>query len=233
MGVEKECSKAKWYYMFLRNAEMKRYANIFTGKEKVAVKVGNKNSEDSDDEKRTFHFTVCPYTTRNHKERFEKCSYTKEEFEERKKKAELIASAFDNGFIEKLNDLIDIDSIKGDGYLFVYANKEDLDLVLANTLPRQYLITDNTTRQPVVIPANEMHVFLYFYQSMPYNIEILEHSLEEFTKKKTKIRITAGVFAGKEGYLMKLHKNSRLVFALGSMTIAVSYLGAFPFEKVE
>lgn len=48
-----------------------------------------------------------------------------------------------------------------------------------------------------------------------------------------KIRITGGVFRGKEGCIMRLHRNTRLVFAFGNMTVAVSYLHAFPFEKIE
>ena len=47
------------------------------------------------------------------------------------------------------------------------------------------------------------------------------------------IRITGGVFRGKEGCIMRLHRNTRLVFAFGNMTVAVSYLHAFPFEKID
>lgn len=32
---------------------------------------------------------------------------------------------------------------------------------------------------------------------------------------------------------MRLHRNTKLVFAFGNMTVAISYLQAFPFEKVE
>ena len=45
--------------------------------------------------------------------------------------------------------------------------------------------------------------------------------------------LDGGVFRGKEGCIMRLHRNTRLVFAFGNMTVAVSYLHAFPFEKVE
>ena len=32
---------------------------------------------------------------------------------------------------------------------------------------------------------------------------------------------------------MRLHRNTKRVFAFGIMTVAISYLQAFPFEKVE
>ena len=74
---------------------------------------------------------------------------------------------------------------------------------------------------------------IYLYESMPYNIELMNRPLEDYLQKKQKIRITGGVFRGKEGCIMRLHRNTRLVFAFGNMTVAVSYLHAFPFEKIE
>lgn len=65
------------------------------------------------------------------------------------------------------------------------------------------------------------------------NIELMNRPLEDYLQKKQKIRITGGVFRGKEGCIMRLHRNTRLVFAFGNMTVAVSYLHAFPFEKIE
>lgn len=78
-----------------------------------------------------------------------------------------------------------------------------------------------------------MEEFIYLYESMPYNIELMDKPLEEYIQKKQKIRITGGIFQGKEGCIMRLHRNTKLVFAFGNMTVAISYLQAFPFEKVE
>ena len=74
---------------------------------------------------------------------------------------------------------------------------------------------------------------IYLYESMPYNIELMNRPLEDYLQKKQRIRITGGVFRGKEGCIMRLHRNTRLVFAFGNMTVAVSYLHAFPFEKID
>jgi len=64
-------------------------------------------------------------------------------------------------------------------------------------------------------------------------IELMNRPLEDYLQKKQRIRITGGVFRGKEGCIMRLHRNTRLVFAFGNMTVAVSYLHAFPFEKID
>ena len=101
------------------------------------------------------------------------------------------------------------------------------------------LIQGSTDKQPAItcnfllVRQSQMEEFIYLYESMPYNIELMNRPLEDYLQKKQKIRITGGVFRGKEGCIMRLHRNTRLVFAFGNMTVAVSYLHAFPFEKIE
>lgn len=231
-GERKLRSDCKWYYMFLRNAEMKRFIDLFTGCKEVVVKdVGSDGTSTTTNELK-FKFKIFPYTTSDHKGRFENIDYNKEEYEKRKKAALAVTEAFQTGSADKLNALTDKDKIEGDGYLFVCAPKDELDVVLTNTLPRKYLVTDYLTGKPAVIPEHQMQEFIYFYLSMPYTVQLLSHSLEEYTKKKIKIRITAGVFAGKEGYIMRLNRNNKLVFAFGNMTVAIGSIKAFPFERV-
>ena len=66
-------------------------------------------------------------------------------------------------------------------------------------LPRQYLVTDYNTHRAAVIPQRQMEEFIYLYESMPYNIELMNRPLEDYLQKKQRIRITGGVFRGKEG----------------------------------
>jgi hypothetical protein len=132
-----------------------------------------------------------------------------------------------------LNALTDEKEITGDGYLFVCAPLDELNLILAHLFPRQFLAKDRNSYSVAVIPHRQMEEFIYLYESMPYNIELMDKPLEEYIQKKQKIRITGGVFQGKEGCIMRLHRNTKLVFAFGNMTVAISYLQAFPFEKVE
>ena len=192
-GEEKEYPDHKWYYMFLRNRELKRYIEIFTGRRAVMI-----NTRSGIREERYFCF-----------------------------------KAFATGSVQKLNALTDEKEITGDGYLFVCAPLDELNLILAHLFPRQYLAKDRNSYSVAVIPHRQMEEFIYLYESMPYNIELMDKPLEEYIQKKQKIRITGGVFQGKEGCIMRLHRNTKLVFAFGNMTVAISYLQAFPFEKVE
>lgn len=128
--------------------------------------------------------------------------------------------------------MTDEKGIEGNGWLFVCAPLGQLECILSAMLPRQYLVTDYNTHRAAVIPHRQMEEFIYLYESMPYNIELMNRPLEDYLQKKQRIRITGGVFRGKEGCIMRLHRNTRLVFAFGNMTVAVSYLHAFPFEKL-
>ena len=228
MGEGKEYSVGKWYYLFLHNKELKRYIEIFTGKKTVIVK-----NRSGVEEERRFCFKVFSYTTADHKKRFEQCPYNKEAYAERRESALAVREAFATGSTQKLNALTNEKEIMGDGYLFVCAPLEELNLVLVNMTPRQYLATNYKSYSAAVIPHRQMEEFIYLYESMPYNIELMERPLEDYIQKKQKIRITSGIFKGKEGCIMRLHRNTKLVFAFGNMTVAISYLHAFPFEKID
>lgn len=149
------------------------------------------------------------------------------------KSARIVKEAFSTGSASQLNALTDEKEVQGSGWLFVCAPLEQLQRILSAMLPRQYLVTDYVTHRAAVIPQCQMEEFIYLYESMPYNIELLNRPLEAYLQKKQRIRITGGIFHGKEGCIMRLHRNTRLVFAFGNMTVAISYLHAFPFEKVD
>lgn len=233
MGVEKKYTNDTWYYMFLRNKEMKSYIDLFTGAKSVVAKSNPSDNEQEEKIERFFNFKVFPYTTANHKKRFEKISYGEDEYAKRKEAAIAIRQAFDTGSASTLNSLINKKEIVGDGFLFVCAPKKDLNFILANTYPRQYLATNYVTGKPSEIPSRQMEEFIYLYHTMPYNIELLEHPIEDYIKRKQKIRITGGVFKGKVGCIVRLHRNTHLAFAFGNMTVAVSSINAFPFEKID
>ena len=80
---------------------------------------------------------------------------------------------------------------------FVCAPLDQLERILSAMLPRQYLVTDYNTHRAAVIPQSQMEEFIYLYESMPYNIELMNRPLEDYLQKKQKIRITGGVFRGK------------------------------------
>ena len=228
-GIGKEHPELNWYYLYLPNKELKRYIGVFSGRKSVKLR----KPPSGEAEERYFCFKVFSYTSTDHRKRFEQCAYTKEEYTARRDSARVVKEAFATGSTRKLNALTDEKEIEGNGWLFVCAPLDQLELILSAMFPRQYLVTDYNTHRAAVIPQRQMEEFIYLYESMPYNIELMNRPLEDYLQKKQRIRITGGVFRGKEGCIMRLHRNTRLVFAFGNMTVAVSYLHAFPFEKVE
>ena len=204
-GIGKEYPELSWYYLYLSNKELKRYISVFSGRKAVRFRTLSGSVEEE-----FFCFKVFSYTAADHRKRFEQCAYTKEEYTARRDSARVVKEAFATGSTQKLNTLTDEKEIAGNGWLFVCAPLDQLERILSAMLPRQYLVTDYNTHRAAVIPP-----------------------LEDYLQKKQKIRITGGVFRGKEGCIMRLHRNTRLVFAFGNMTVAVSYLHAFPFEKIE
>ena len=139
-GEEKEYPDHKWYYMFLRNRELKRYIEIFTGRRAVMI-----NTRSGMKEERYFCFKVFSYTSADHKRRFERCPYSKEEYAARRESAFAVKEAFATGSVQKLNALTDEKEITGDGYLFVCAPLDELNLILAHLFPRQYLAKDRNS----------------------------------------------------------------------------------------
>jgi len=227
-GIGKEYPAPGWYYLYLSNKELKRYISVFSGRKAVRFRTPSGAVEEE-----FFCFKVFSYTATDHKKRFEQCAYTKDEYTSRRDAARVVKEAFVTGSTRKLNSLTEGKEIVGNGWLFVCAPLHQLERILSAMLPRQYPVTDYNTHRAAVIPQRQMEEFIYLYESMPYNIELMNRPLEDYLQKKQRIRITGGVFRGKEGCIMRLHRNTRLVFAFGNMTVAVSYLHAFPFEKID
>lgn len=133
-GEEKEYPDHKWYYMFLRNRELKRYIEIFTGRRAVMI-----NTRSGIKEERYFCFKVFSYTSADHKRRFERCPYSKEEYAARRESAFAVKEAFATGSVQKLNALTDEKEITGDGYLFVCAPLDELNFILTHLFPGSIL----------------------------------------------------------------------------------------------
>ena len=227
-GIGKEHPELSWYYMYLPYKGLKRYIAVFSGRKAVKLRTSEGITEEC-----YFCFKVFSYTEAGHRKRFEQCDYTKQEYAARRESARIVKEAFSTGSASQLNALTDEKEVQGSGWLFVCAPLEQLQRILSAMLPA---ISGNGLRNPSLlrlVPQRQMEEFIYLYESMPYNIELLNRPLEAYLQKKQRIRITGGIFHGKEGCIMRLHRNTRLVFAFGNMTVAISYLHAFPFEKVD
>lgn len=137
------------------------------------------------------------YTATDHRKRFEQCAYTKEEYTARRDSARVVKEAFATGSTQKLNTLTNEKGIEGNGWLFVCAPLGQLECILSAMLPRQYLVTDYNTHRAAVIPQRQMEEFIYLYESMPYNIELMNRPLEDYLQKSNESVLPVVSFGGK------------------------------------
>ena len=139
------------------------------------------------------------YTAADHRKRFEQCAYTKEEYTARRDSARVVKEAFATGSTQKLNTLTDEKEIAGNGWLFVCAPLDQLERILSAMLPRQYLVTDYNTHRAAVIPQSQMEEFIYLYESMPYNIELMNRPLRAIFRRSKKFVLPVASFGERKG----------------------------------
>ena len=154
-GIGKEHPELNWYYLYLPNKELKRYIGVFSGRKSVKLRKPSGEAEE-----RYFCFKVFSYTSTDHRKRFEQCAYTKEKYTARRDSARVVKEAFATGSTRKLNALTDEKEIEGNGWLFVCAPLDQLELILSAMFPRQYLVTDYNTHRAAVIPQRQMEELL-------------------------------------------------------------------------
>lgn len=105
------------------------------------------------------------------------------------------------------------------------------DLKQSTTLPIRYII-DKESRQPISIPETQMNNFIAVAGSIDEQIIYLEPDVSHFTKGD-KVRITAGVFKGTEGYFMRIKGDRRVVVCLhGIAAVATAFVHPSFVEKI-
>lgn len=225
---EKVCPDGAWYYLYLPAKELRTMIAYLTGEQEVKVRINGGTTD-----YRRYTFRVFCYTDAALRRRFERCAYTEADFDRRQQAYDTAVEALQNGTAEAFARLARPEEVVGSGYLFVNGPLETIEEALEVIQPRHYLARRRDTRQPATIADSEMRAFIYLYEAMPYQVELLAHPLEEYSLKHQKIRITSGIFAGREGRIMRLHRSKKLVLSLGEMTVAISNLKGFAFEVME
>lgn len=166
-----------------------------------------------------FHTFI--YTAVEHRKRIEHCRYDEDEYQKRKE------TLTQNTYEQSSKP------ISGGGYLFVMAPLDQLTHALSLIQPRRYLVTDCATGKAARIRNKQMHDFISMYEMMPWNMRIMERPISDYANTHQLIRITGGILKGAEGFIVRVNRDRHLLFAFGSMTLAISGIHAFPFEPVE
>lgn len=91
---------------------------------------------------------------------------------------------------------------------------------------------DKMTGRPAVVPDGEMERFMRFMSVQDIETRILQDPIQHFNSCQ-RVRVTAGDFAGVEGYVFRIRGDRKLVVALGDIAVAISGIHHSLLEPIE
>lgn len=108
------------------------------------------------------------------------------------------------------------------GLVFVQGPPGGIKAYLKEKLPNHVLSNDCSTKRTAVIRDSEMQLFMRTMEVEPTRIRFMEKPYEYYGKFYPRVQMTSGPFAGKEGFIIRIHRDRHFVMQFGNMTIAVS-----------
>jgi hypothetical protein len=108
------------------------------------------------------------------------------------------------------------------GLVFVQGVPDDIKSFLKDELPHHFLSNDCSTKRTAVIRDSEMRFFMQTMEVEPTRIRFLEKPFEYYGRYYPQIQMTSGPFAGKKGFIVRIHRDRHFVMQFGNMAIAVS-----------
>ena len=117
--------------------------------------------------------------------------------------------------------------------IFVYITPDDLKSYKATTaLPIRYIM-NRETREPIVIPEQQMQNFIAVAGNPTEQIVYLDPDVSNF-KKGDKVKIIGGVFEGAEGYFMRIKGDRRVVVCInGIAAVATAFIHPSLVKKID
>lgn len=118
------------------------------------------------------------------------------------------------------------------GLVFVQGDSLRIQTYLDEVFPGLHLVRDYCTQAPASIPDSQMQVFMQIDKVGQYgSIRFLLHPFDYYSSGHPLVRITSGMLAGLEGYIIRISRNKCLVISLGNMTVAISGIHKESFEN--
>ena len=100
------------------------------------------------------------------------------------------------------------------------------------TLPIRYIMNKGT-REPIVIPDQQMKNFIAVAGNTSEQIVYLDPNLSNF-KKGDKVKIIGGVFEGANGYFMRIKGDRRVVVCIsGIAAVATAFVHPSLVQKID
>lgn len=119
------------------------------------------------------------------------------------------------------------------GMLFIQGKVRAVKKYLQDNFQSLYLVNDCGTGREAVIRDSVMKAFMRVLEIDPDRVRFMLKPISEYAEGNPLLRITSGVFAGLEGYVIRIDRDRKLVMAVGDRTIAISGVNKESFEKVE
>lgn len=120
------------------------------------------------------------------------------------------------------------------GFVFVHATEYAATAFLLKYYPEGFLLRDRTTDEVMTIPEDEMRQFMDFNAQEMEELLVLERPFYQYSNnlRNIRARVNNGPFAGKEGVLIHLRNERRLVFRLGDLAISISQVWKYDLTRI-
>ena len=119
------------------------------------------------------------------------------------------------------------------GLVFLQGETKVLQEFLKNRYPQYHLVNDRCKGKPASIKDNVMQPFMTVLKDNPERVTFLRDPFEKFAKDHVKLRVLTGIFAGCEGYIIRIDRDRQLVFNFGGYAVAIRGVHKEDFEVVE
>ena len=118
------------------------------------------------------------------------------------------------------------------GLVFLQGTTRDLQAFLRLYYPQYHLVKDRSRNAPASITNAVMQPFMAVLRNNPERVTFLRDPFEKFARDHVKLRVLTGIFAGYEGYIVRIDRDRQLVFDFGGHAVALRGIHKEDFEEV-
>ena len=119
------------------------------------------------------------------------------------------------------------------GLIFVHTTAAEGRQFIADLPYGLHLANNYSTGRTAEISHKEMTMFMRMANATSRDVRFMLNPLDYYAESHQRIRITSGDLAGCEGYIVRLHRDRRLITTIGNMTVAISGITKDSFENAE
>lgn len=119
------------------------------------------------------------------------------------------------------------------GLVFLQGYTKDLQTFLKDYYPQHHLVNDRSNGKPASIRDKVMQPFMNVLRDSPARVTFLRDPFEKFAKDHVELRVLTGIFAGCEGYIVRIDRDRQLVFNFGGYAVAIRGVHNEDFEVVD